>query len=84
MTTQTIYKCRSECFSDIARWYTSLDFYPLVKDVSQTGDFTDCECIIASCRSLDELRKTMSSVADCHVMAETLKPIEQYTGVRIR
>lgn len=84
MKTQTTYKCRSECFGDIARWYTSLDFHPLVKDVSQTGDFSDCECIIVSCRSLNELRKTMSSVSDCHVMAETLKPVDQYTGNRIQ
>lgn len=86
MKTLTPYKFRAECFSDVARWFLAAEipgFFcePVIKGCKTHADVT---VEFRSMASLGDLRESMRKVADCHVMAETLAPLAEYTGERNR
>lgn len=43
----------------------------------------DVECIIETVAEIDEVIAYMDMVPDSHVMIQTIKPINEYTGERI-
>jgi hypothetical protein len=48
------------------------------------SSFGGCELEITTTQSLERIQKILNSLADSHVMRETLAPIDDYTGVRVR
>jgi len=74
------YKFRAECEEDVRALQTRMlgDFY-ICKSVATPPDVT---VILESNLSLPEIINLMRTVSDAHVMHQTVKPIEEYTGER--
>lgn len=86
MKTLTAYKCRAECFTDVARWFLATDLPGFFCEPAIKGHktYADVTVEFRSLASLRDLRESMRKVADCHVMAETLALASEYTGERNR
>jgi len=76
------YKCRAECEEDILKfWDNNID------DVSDLEIFSslnplEVEATFNSPLELSEIIKLMENIFDGHVMYQTVKPIDEYTGER--
>lgn len=76
-----IYKFRAETTADVINGLNGIDFV-LLEIIEPIESLPDCEVTIKSDWSLEELQQHILSVDDCHVMAETIQPIEKYNGER--
>lgn len=75
-----IFKFRAECLHDVVALLE--DFKP----TKATIDFemeVDVVCTLHTVAELDEVITYMRPIADSHVMIETIKPINEYTGERL-
>lgn len=75
------YKFRAECSIDVERLENVIPSKFNVNLIKQ--GFPDVEVEFDSYLSLSEIIDLMKTIEDGHVMYETVKPIEQYTGQRI-
>lgn len=74
-----IFKFRAECLHDVVALLE--DFKP----TKATIDFemeVDVVCTLHTVAELDEVITYMRPIPDSHVMIETIKPINEYTGIR--
>ena len=73
------YKFRAECYQDIIALALKLDS-DNVKSI-EVVEPQVCEIVVEKGYK-KELKKAIESVPDGHVMMETFKPVEKYTGER--
>lgn len=77
------YKFRAECIHDVLAFFEKnpdvVDSYTIEK--GNIGP--DCVVSFESRVCYDELCRRLRHLQDSHVMLETLRPIEQYTGERL-
>jgi hypothetical protein len=85
----TTFKMRAESFYDALKFTET--FYDNKGDIidMQITSFREyslggCELEITTTHSLESIQKILNSLSDSHVMSETLAPIDDYTGVRVR
>lgn len=84
---RTHYAFRAECTHDIIEFQKQLlntDYNVLNWDFSykQSSIFPDVECEITINLEIDDLKKLMMLIPDGHILYQTLKPINEYDGVR--
>ena len=76
------YKLRAECSQDVVYFlnnvHTQLSSFSLIKD----KELPDVEFEFETDLTLDEIILTLQDFDDAHVMYQTVKPIEEYTGER--
>ena len=87
------YKCRAECPVDVFKVVTKLgerrletpeEGFTTFRSIRKLDDYLpDVECVVLSNLELADLKQAMvkTHVPDIHVMLETLKPVNDYTGV---
>ena len=75
-----LYKYRAESYVDVIRDYNIYPCEYIV--VTPIQRFPDCEVVMGSNLQLDEIKQQMNEIPDSHVMIETIKPYDQYTGER--
>lgn len=75
-----LYKYRAESYVDVSRYYSKYPCEYIV--VTPIHRFPDCEVVMGSNLQLDEIKKQMEEIPDSHVMMETIKAYDEYTGER--
>jgi hypothetical protein len=75
------YKLRAEFFLDVFTFIES--FKPLTYKIIKDGVLPDVEFEFDSDCNIDSIINAIEQLEDCHVMAQTIKPINEYTGERI-
>lgn len=73
------FKFRAECLHDVSEF---LEKFTPSKGAIYFEMEKDVECIIETVAQIDEVIAYMNLVPDSHVMIETIKPINEYTGIR--
>lgn len=78
------YKLRAECAKDLERLSVALvrAGAKATVEAEQDGQFPDCEAVIRTALSLDDLRAIIDDIPDGHVMSDTVQTVEQYDGLR--
>ena len=84
------YKFRAECYQDAANALSELQeklwFWSITPRTWDDGDLKrpmpDVEVEISTDYTLEQIIKIMKTVVDGHVMYQTLRPVESYTGER--
>jgi len=81
-----VYKFRSECSLDIISFFRCLadSSYDSIHIHYLEGDsnIPDREVVFSSSLNLSKLIQIAKEAEDCHVIAQTLRPIDKYTGKR--
>lgn len=81
------FKLRAECQIDISNFLQKAEESGYKIELAEGGKmedgFPDAELTFSSNESAENLRLVADSVVDGHVMAQTLQPLEEYTGVRV-
>lgn len=75
------YKLRAECFLDVFNFIVS--FKPITYKIIKDDVFPDVEFEFDSDCNIELVIDSINQLEDCHVMAQTIKPINEYTGERI-
>lgn len=77
------YKLRAECLHDVLLLINKMPRKNLwgIK-IEQWGPFPDVEFEFKTKLTLDEIIVILMKQVDSHVMIDTLKPINEYTGER--
>ncbi len=79
----TTYKMRAEGIFDVMAVWTGTAICPgRYKIEKPTKHIPDVEIEFDSHHPIEYLIKEMDRIPDTHVMQETIKPIEEYTGER--
>lgn len=81
------YKFRAECSTDVINFFRAMaeGTFDSVQIESQeiNGDLVpDVEVVFDSSNPLATLIQAAKAIEDCHVIAQTIRPIERYTGER--
>ena len=76
------YKCRAECMHDVMRLITIGKESISIIDMEVVRGVPDVEVIFNSSLNLQEIIELMAEIPDSHVMYQTVKPTEFYTGKR--
>ena len=81
------YKFRAECSTDVINFFRALeeDSFSSIHIQSQDIEGTpipDVDVIFNCNLRLARLIQIAKQVEDCHVIAQTVRPIDQYTGER--
>ena len=76
------YKLRAECLDDVLLLIDKMPKNVLGMKIIQWGTMPDVEFEFKSRLSLDEILDILRKQVDSHVMMDTLKPFEEYTGER--
>lgn len=74
------FKFRAECVGDVMNLMNILIFKTIMVTIDDNQ--LDCTVEVVTRQSLEEVMFAMNHTPDCHVMVETVKPIDEYTGVR--
>jgi len=81
-------KLRAECSNDILSF---INILPNATDITLLAvgpldgnkEFPDMEMVFSSPKfGLNQIKQFLKSLKDCHVMAETVARVEDYTGIR--
>lgn len=80
--TKRIYKLRAEIPKDVDALIKRLRLPPSAYVRTGTTLFDGFELEFSSSLTVDELLSEIETIEDGHVMAETLEPVELYTGER--
>lgn len=76
-----LYKFRAESIVDVTRYFNMFPCqYFQVSPIPPIG--SDCEVVIGTNKSLEEIRDEMDHIPDGHVMIETLNHHDKYNGDR--
>ena len=59
------------------------NFRPRMVAIDCPSDTCDVECVIETVAEIDEVISFMEMQPDSHVMIDTIKPINEYTGERV-
>lgn len=79
------YKLRAECWDDIQKMYEELgdDVIPFGVTIHKDkSGLPDVEAVFKSPLPWQKIIDLMLCIEDGHVMYQTIKPIEEYTGER--
>lgn len=78
------YKMRAECGYDVGKFLMQGGFCAVSDVVMETIEpgFGDVCVSFSFDGTLKTLRANLSELEDCHVMVETVAPIQKYTGER--
>ncbi len=79
------YKFRAECVSDVSKLIDLMvteNIKSSVQVVGNNRDFPDCEVVMQTDCDLNDIRSFIGKLTDGHVILETIKPIDDYTGKR--
>ena len=77
------YKFRAECIHDVAQFLIQSSKVIANLNTQQDNDgFRDVIVTFDSHLELSEIMDLIEKIEDGHVMCETVKPIEKYTGER--
>ena len=77
------YKLRAECAHDVEQFIKKMEGYTWNHKVMQIKDFPDVEFTFDSEVNRERIKDILRMILDSHVMIETIKPLEEYTGERI-
>lgn len=81
----TTYKFRAECATDAVVFFKALEeaeFDNIHFEPAQDEALPDVEVVFDSDQSLARLIQVAKTCEDCHVIAQTIRPIDRYTGER--
>lgn len=78
------YKLRSECLSDVQKAIDAFNIQLKTATITfiDSKNIPDCEFEFDTDLALDEIIMRLQDIEDSHVMYQTVKPIEKYTGER--
>lgn len=76
------YKLRAECLNDALLLIDKMPNNVWGMRIEQWGPMPDIEFEFKSRLTLDEILAILSTQVDSHVMMDTLRPFEEYTGKR--
>jgi len=76
------YKLRAECLDDVLLLIKKIPSNVWGIKIIQWGPMPDFEFEFKSRLTLDEILAILRKQVDSHVMMETLKPSDEYTGER--
>lgn len=76
------YKLRAECIMDITRIIDVAGVHMNNFKMDKHKDLPDAEFEFDIDLELSEIIAILKNIPDSHVMYETVKPIEEYTGIR--
>lgn len=76
------YKLRAECLDDVLLLIKKMPKNVWGIKIEQWGPMPDVEFEFKSRLTLDEILAILRRQDDSHVMMETLKPFDEYTGER--
>lgn len=74
------YKLIAECFLEVFNFIER--FKPITFKIINESDSPDVEFEFDSNGNIDLNINAINQIEDCHVMAQTIKPINEYTGER--
>jgi hypothetical protein len=82
-TTMNTYKFRAECSTDAILFFRKLkeDDFGCIQIYSNPNT-SDIEVVFNSKNDIEYLMHTADNCLDCHVITQTIQPIEEYTGER--
>lgn len=77
------YKLRAECSKDVLNFLNKThNEISSLKMIRDGGGFPDVEFEFETKLSLNKIFSILHGIEDTHVMRQTIKPIEEYTGER--
>ncbi|MBP7507444.1 MAG: hypothetical protein KA807_06475 [Prolixibacteraceae bacterium] len=76
------YKLRAECLDDVLLFIHRIPTNMSEMKILQVGQLPDVEFEFKTTLTLDEILAILSKQVDSHVMMETLRPFDEYTGER--
>lgn len=76
------FKLRAECLDDVLLFIHRMTTNFWEMKILQVGQLPDVEFEFKTTLTLDEILDILSKQVDSHVMMETLRPFEEYTGER--
>ena len=76
------YKLRAECLDDVLLFIHRMPKNVWGMKIVQKGFLPDVEFEFKSRLSMDDVLSILCKQPDSHVMIETLKPFDEYTGER--
>ena len=76
------FKVRAECLDDVLLFIHRMPTNMWEMKILQVGQLPDVEFEFKTTMTLDEILDILSKQVDSHVMMETLRPIDEYTGGR--
>jgi len=76
------YKLRAECLNDALLLIDKMPNNVWGMRIEQWGPMPDVEFEFKSRLTLDEILAILSNQVDSHVMRDTLRPFDEYTGER--
>ena len=79
------YKFRTECSDDIGKFIRNFRFTIQSMTCEKHNIFPDYTVVISTAAELNDILDNVLDIGDdLHVLFESIQPIEQYTGERIR
>ena len=76
------YKLRAECAHDVEQFIKKMEGYSWNHKVLPIVGYPDVEFTFDSAVNKERIKDILRMIPDSHVMIETLKPLEEYTGER--
>lgn len=76
------FKLRAECLDDVLLFIHIMPINVWEMKILQMGQLPDVEFEFKTTLTLDEILAILSKQVDSHVMMETLRPFDEYTGER--
>ena len=77
-----IYKLRAECSNDVVQFIQNAHSQMTNFKMQKDKELPDVEFEFETELALDEIILTLKEIEDSHVMYQTVKPIDEYTGER--
>ena len=78
----TTYKLRAECSQDVSSFIAKAHMQMQTFSMIKIDYLQDCEFVFESNLTLNEIVYVLKDLVDCHVMYQTVKPIDEFTGER--
>ncbi len=78
------YKFRAECELDVKNFMALMPTSTILRidPIDEDMELPDVECILQTSMTIDRVRFIAFNAEDCHVIAQTIAPINEYTGER--
>lgn len=76
------YKLRAECAHDVEQFIKKMEGYTWNHKVLPIVGYPDVEFTFDSAVNRERIQSILRTIPDSHVMIETLKPLDKYTGER--
>ena len=74
------FKLRAECLDDVVLLIKKMPKNVWGKKIEQWGPMPDVEFEFKSRLTMDEILAILGKQVDSHIMIDTLKPYDEYTG----